>query len=211
MNYFIHNNCDILNYGDIMSDFERKMKEKIKQYSEEKYLENYTKKEFSINEGGADLYLNLNSLDDLFDTRTMDNQIDLNPEVYEFIEKKTSLLNSEIPINFHIVGAKLDSEEQEMIRHLLREHYAIELYLVQKRFNRCKKKITNLILIGLLSFLSYVYINLFTDLTIFVEIFGFLFSFALWEGFDSLIYYYSDIKNERRDITQNLLINVEFD
>jgi len=194
-----------------MDSFNKKMKEKIKQYSNTNYLNGYIKKEFLTEDGDADIFLYLKSRDELFDVRTMDEQIDLNNEIYDFIEKKTSMLESSTPINLHIIGIDLDSKEQGIVKHILKEHYAIELFKVQKKFNKCKFKIFKLISVGLFSFFGYTYFYFRSDFNFFTEVMGFLFSFALWEGFDSLIYYYSDIKNERKDITQNLLINVEFE
>ena len=194
-----------------MDSFEMKMKEKIKQYSNKQYLDGYIKKEYLIDDGDADIFLHLRSRDELFDVRTMDEQIDLNHSIYDFIESKSAMLDSSTPINLHIIGLDLDSKEQGITKHILKEHYAIELFKVQKKFNKCRAKIFKLIATGLLSFFGYAFFFFMTDYTFFTEVMGFLFSFALWEGFDSLIYYYSDIKTERRDITQNLLINVEFE
>ena len=194
-----------------MDSFESKMREEIKQYSNKSYLDGYIKKEYMIEDGDADIFLNLRSRDELFDLRTMDEQIDLNSDIYEFIENKTSMLDSSIPINLHIIGLQLDSKEQGVVKHILKEHYAIELFKVQKKYTKCKIKILKLITVGLLSFFGYSFFFFMNNLSFFTEVMGFLFSFALWEGFDSLIYYYSDVKAERKDVTQNLLINVEFE
>lgn len=194
-----------------MDSFEKKMKEKIKQYSNKKYLDGYMEKEFMIDDGDADIFLHLRNREELFDIRTMDEQIDLNIGIYDYIERKTSMLDSSIPINLHIVGLDLDSEEQGIVKHILKEHYAIELFKVQRKFNKCKAKIFKLIATGILSFVGYTYFFFVNNYSFFTEVMGFLFSFALWEGFDSLIYYYSDVKAERKDVTQNLLINVEFE
>ena len=61
-----------------MESFEHKMKEKIKQYSNKKYLDGYMEKEFMIDDGDADIFLHLRNREELFDIRTMDEQIDLN-------------------------------------------------------------------------------------------------------------------------------------
>ena len=44
----------------------------------------------------------------------------------------------------------------------------------------------------------------------FTEIFAFLFSFSLWEAIDSLIYNLSDTRYEVGNVTQNLLIEIEY-
>lgn len=193
-----------------MNDFKNKMNEKIKLYSNKQYLDGYIKNEFLTDDSDADIYLNIDDKDELFDTWTVGNQVDLESNIYEYIEEKTAMLDNDVQINLHIIGTELTSKEQGVIRHILKEHYAIELYKIQKQFNKYKKKIISLFCIGVLSVIGYLIIYLNTNLDFFLEVFGFIFSFALWEGFDALIYDFSEIKNEREAVTQNLLIDVDF-
>ncbi len=194
-----------------MNGFKKKMKEKIDIYSNKEYLDGYMRDEFMTDDNDADIYLKINEKDELFDSRTIDKQIDLNADIYDYIEDKSSMLDSDVQIELHITGIDLDSHEQGVVRHILKEHYAIELYKVQKEYSRIKRKIFYLIFVGLLSFIMYAFLFFFTDFEFGLEILGFLFSFALWEGFDSMIYDFKEIKKEREDITQNLLTNVVFD
>ena len=194
-----------------MNDFKKKMKEKISMYSNQEYLDGYIRNEYLTDDSDADIYLNLNDRDDLFDSRTSGNQLDLNSDVYDYLEEKTSMLDSDVQIELHISGVDLDSHEQGIVRHILKEHYAIELYKVQKEYKRIRKKIFNLILVGTISFILYAFLFFIEDFEFGLEILGFLFSFALWEGFDSMIYDFKEIKRDREDITQNLLTNVVFD
>ena len=194
-----------------MNDFKNKVKEKIKLYSKDEYLDGYIKNEYLTKDGDADIYLNIESLDDLFDTRTSGNQIELNNDIYEFIENKTSMLENDTIINLHISGANLTSKEQGMVKHIIKEHYAIELYKVQKEFTKYRNKIIGLLIIGILAIVCYFAIYFTKDFNLLLEVFAFIFSFALWEAGDCIIYTLSDIKLEREAITQNLLMNVEFD
>ena len=194
-----------------MREFQKKVKEKIKIYSDDKYLDGYIKSEFLTDDGDDDIYLRINDKNDIFDERTCGDQIDLKKDVYEFIEEKTSMLDNDVQINLHIIGYKFNSKEEGMIRHIFKEHYAIELYKKQRQFKNNKIKIVTLFLTGLLTLLCYLLFYIKTDLLIFVEIFGFIFSFSLWEAFDLLIYDFSDIRYEREAITQNLLMEVSFD
>ena len=194
-----------------MNDFKNKVKEKIKQYSNEQYLDGYIKNEFLTDDGDADIYLNINSKDELFDSRTTGNQLDLCKNVYEFIEEKTSMLENDVQISLHIVGKKISQKDQEMVKHILKEHYAVELYKKHKEYKSHKSKIISLFLVGFISVLCYLLLYLFTDFEFFLEVLGFVFSFALWEAFDLLLYDFSNIKYEREAITQNLLIDVVFE
>lgn len=193
-----------------MNDFYLKMKEKIKQYSDEKYLDGYIKNEFLTNDGDADIFINIDEKYDLFDSWTRGAQTDLEKDIYDYIEEKTSMLGNQVPINLHIIGCEFTPHEQEIIRHLLKEHYAIELYKVQLEYSKLRKKIFSLVLVGLSSFALYTFLYFFKDFTYLVEVFGFLFSFSLWEAMDCFIYTFSDIKEQREAVTQNLLINVDF-
>ena len=193
-----------------MNDFNEKVKEKIKQYSNQEYLDGYIKEEFLTEDGDADIFIYLESKDELFDSRTRGKQRELNSDIYEFIEEKSSMLDNDTKINFHINGIELTSKEQGLVKHLFKERYAIELYKSQNEYLKIKNKIFKLIVLGLTSFLLYIFFFFATDFDFFIEVFGFIFSFALWEGFDAMIYSLSEIKEEREAITQNLLMEIEF-
>ncbi len=193
-----------------MDIFKSKMKEKIKQYSNKQYLDGYIKKEFVTDDGDADIFLNIEDKYDLFDSRTVGEQIDLESDVYDFIDEKTAMLGNNVPINLHIIGYEFTPHEQGIIRHILKEHYAIELYKVQKEYTKYKNKIIGLAIIGIICFILYSFLYFLDNFNYLVEIFGFLFSFSLWEALDCIIYTLSETKEEREAITQNLLINVDF-
>lgn len=194
-----------------MDDFEKKMEEKIALYSNERYLDAYMNHEYMTDDKDADIFLHIEDRNELFDSRTVGRQIELNDSIYDFIDKKTSMLDSNIQIELHITGIQLDSHEQGIVRHILKEHYAIELYKAQKDYVFVRNQMLKLMCIGLASFILYTILFLFTDNEFGVEILGFFFSFALWEGLDSWIYDYHETKKYREDVTQNLLINISFE
>lgn len=193
-----------------MEDFKSKMQEKIKQYSNEQYLDGYIRKEFLTSDNEADLFLNISEKSDLFDTWTVGEQIDLESDVYDYIEKKSSMLGNDVQIKLNITGCEFTAREQGIIKHVLKEHYAIELYKIQKEYMKSKEKLIALFSIGIASFLIYTLLFFFANNEFFTEVFGFLFSFAIWEALDFYIYGFSEIKSEREAITQNLLMKVEF-
>lgn len=193
-----------------MNSFKRKVKEKIKIYSKEKYLDGYIKREFLTDDGTAEIFLNINDKDELFDSYTVGEQKDLRKDIYDFIEEKSSMLGNEIPIRLDIEGTNFTAREQEDIKHILKEHYAIELYKIQKDFFHHRNKTISLIILGILSFILYMFFSYFTNNDYSLIIFSFISSFSLWEAMDSFIYTMSEIRNNREAITQNLLMDVEF-
>ncbi len=194
-----------------MNDFKSTMKEKIKQYSNKEYLDGYIKSEYLTGDGDADIYIKLSNKSQLFDERTINNQLDLNSDIYDFVEEKTSMLDSTVQIQFHILGLNLTKEEKGKVQHIMKEHYAIELYKIQKQYNRYRNEIIKLIIIGILSLFFYGFLSLHTTLEFFMEVFCFIFSFALWQGIENIIYDFKDVRIAREDITQNLLMHVVFD
>ena len=194
-----------------MNDFKKKVKDKIKTYSKKEYLDGYIKNEFLLEDNYADIFLNLSSVDELLDSRTIGDQLDINESIFKYIDDKTSMLENDIKIRLHIIGLNLDSKNQGIVKHIIKEHYAIELYKIQKNYNYYKRKILFLTLFGIFSVLLYLFLYLRTDFLFILEVLGFLFSFSLWEAFDCIIYTFSDIKNEREAACQNLLIDVVFD
>ena len=201
---------DIIYMVTIMNDFKTKMNEKIKEFSNDNYLSGYINNEYTTDDNDADIYLKVREKDDVIDRRTTGNQIELRDEVYDYLEKKTSMLENDIPINFHIIGYDFTSKEQGVIKHLVKEHYSIELYKIQKEFKKTRNKAINLIIIGLVCLFIYLYLVLVLESDVMAEIFVFLFTFSLWEAFHSIIYILSDVKDKRAAITQNLLTNVDF-
>ena len=120
------------------------------------------------------------------------------------------MLENDVKINFHVRCPDVSKKEQEIVRHVIKEHYAIELYKIQKIYTRYRNKAISLIFIGVISFIMYIFLFFQDGFDMFQEIFAFLFSFSLWEGFDSLIYNLSDTRYEVGNVTQNLLLEVVF-
>lgn len=194
-----------------MNNIKNKVHEKIKEYSNEEYLDGYIKNEFLTEDGTANILLKISSINELFDPRTCEKQLDLRQSIYDFVDHKSSMLDNNIELKLNILGIDLESHKKEQIKHLFKEHYAIELYKLQKDYKRYKNRIFKLLLTGLLSLICYSIIALKFNSNLFIEISGFLFSFALWQAFEIIIYNLSDLRKEREAITQKLIMDIIFD
>ena len=193
-----------------MKNIKNEVKGKIREYSNKKYLDGYIKQEFLTTNHDANIYIKLNSKDELFDSRTIENQKDLNSEIYEFLDSKSAILPSDIQLNFYILGLNLNKDEKEEIKHLIKEHYAIELYKKQKEHKRVEMKVFRLLLIGIIFTIIYALTLKYSNYDLFNEILLFIASFSIWEAFDFILYDLIDIKREREVITQKLLIDIYF-
>ena len=59
-------------------------------------------------------------------------------------------------------------------------------------------------------FLLYIIVTRNDHIVFLVNFLSFIFSFALWQGIDTLIYALTDIKKEVGNVTQNLLSEIDF-
>lgn len=193
-----------------MNNIKNKVKEKINEYSNKEYFDGYIKNEFLTEDGDANILLKINNKNELFDSKTCEKQLDLNKKIYDYIDNKSSMLDNNIELKLNITGIDLESHEKEQIKHLFNEHYAIELYKIQKKYSRHKNRVFGLLITGLFFLICYSIIVLAFESKLFVEIFGFLFSFALWQAFEKIIYILSDLRKEREAITQKLIMDVIF-
>lgn len=193
-----------------MKNIKKEVREKIKEYSNKKYLDGYIKQEFLTDNHDANIYIKLNSKDELFDSRTIENQKDLNSNIYEFLDSKSAILSSDIQINFYVLGLSLSNEEKDEVKNLIKEHYAIEFYKKQKEHKRVEIKVFRLLLIGIVFTILYALTLKFSNYDLFNEILLFIASFSIWEAFDFILYDLIDIKREREVITQKLLIDTYF-
>lgn len=193
-----------------MKKFKKRVKDKIKLYSDDNHLENYIIREFSIEDGNAHIHIYLNSVDDLLDPRTKGNQVQLKNEIYEYFEEKSSMLDNDMKITFHINGVPITDKDEDLIKFLFREHYSIELYKSQHSYIEIRNKIIKLLILGIVSFIGYLFIFK-SSSEFFLEVFGFIFSFSLWQAFEAMIYSLKDAKEEREAITQNLLTEIVFE
>ncbi len=193
-----------------MNSIKDRVKEKIKEYSNEEYLDGYIRNEFLADDGNANIILKVNNKEELFNSKTSGNQLDLNPDIYEHLEQKASMLNNDIQLHLRIIGVKLNNRDEEIVRHIINEHYAIELYKIQRSYRRYKLEIIKHIVAGLFFVACYAFIALNFSSKFFIEVFGFLFSFTLWQAFETYMYTLEDIKYKREEITQKLIMDIDF-
>ena len=120
------------------------------------------------------------------------------------------MLDNHIKLHLHSIGIDLESKEQGKIKHIISEHYAIELYKAQKEYQKCRLSIIRALLTGLLFLIIYVTIALRLPSKLFMEIVGFIFTFTLRYSFDKYINTLMNLKDKRESITQKLIMDINF-
>jgi hypothetical protein len=194
-----------------MNNISDKVQEKIKEYSNEEYLDGYIKSEYLTNDGKADILLDIHNINELFDSKTIGNQLDLKKDIYDYIESKTAMLKNDIQLHLRIYRNELTLRDIEKTKHIINEHYAIELYKAQRKYRRYKANLVKQILVGLFFILCYALIAFNFQSKLFIEIFGFLFSFSLWHAMETYLIKIRDVKYKREEITQKLLMEISLD
>ena len=194
-----------------MNNIKKEVRNKIKEYSKESYFNNYVNSEFITTNGDANIFIKLDNKSSLFDDRSIDNQVSLENSVYEYLDDKSSVLNNDVQVNYYILGLNLNNEEKELVKNLFGEHYAIELYKIQKEYKRSRYKILKLLLFGFFALLIYLLLLHSFNIPLLEEVVAFIASLTIWEAFDCYIYDFVDIKKERENITQKLLADIYFD
>ena len=121
------------------------------------------------------------------------------------------MLDNDISLELHFVGLKLSEKEKEKVKHLIKEHYAIELYKTQKEYRRIMGIIISLLLFGFISLFIYSFMFFKDGSKFLIEVFGFMFSLTLWKAVESYIYDISKLKYKRESIAQRLLMDISFE
>ena len=194
-----------------MINIKKEIKEKVIKYLKKEYLDGYINKEYLTDDGDADIFLRLRDKYELFDYRTVDEQLELNKSIYSFVDDKSSMLDNNIQVNLHILGLELNEHDCGKVKHIIKEHYAIELYKIQKKYRNIKNITIMLALFGILMLVSYWLIYVTTKSSFLLEVFGFLFSFSLWKSFENILYIMKDYEYDSECIAQKILMNVELD
>lgn len=65
-----------------MNNIKKEVKKKINEYSKKEYLDKYIENEFLRDNGDANIYIKLNSREELYNSKTIYNQKDLNNDIY---------------------------------------------------------------------------------------------------------------------------------
>lgn len=194
-----------------MNNIKKESNEIIKKYSNKEQLKDYIKKEFLTDDEDAHIYLVIEDRHDLFDKRTVEGQLDIKNDIYSYIDNKAAVLDNSTKLHFHIKGLITSEEDEENVKKIIREHYAIELYKSQREYKLNKYKMVTLILLGIIMLSIYAIVYIWTKSAFLLEVFGFLFSFALWQAFEIFMYNLSDIRFNSESIAQKLLMNIDFE
>ena len=172
-------------------------------------LHRYLDEEYMTEDGVGVIDVRLYDELALYDPLSLGRQRELNPEIYDFIERKANLLPAQVPLRICFHG-RIPPEDQAQIRRLMAEHYAIALQdrMWDQRSNRVK--LTGMVAVGVLFLSMYFFFALREDDGLFLELLSVIGSFALWEAADCFLLERRAIRHDMLDIAQHITQEVVF-
>ncbi len=146
-----------------------------------------------------------------FEPLSSGKQLELNSEIYEYIDKKVK----GIPINYFIklkfINSNLSEDKKQRIKNQIKEHYGLILKErnIKLKFNIIK--ILGLFIFGVLLLAISFALNKSQLGEIVVEILSIIASFSLWEAADFYLFERNQLKFQRLNAGQIAIAEVEFD
>lgn len=173
-------------------------------------LHDYIDQEFMDEDGYAVIDVRLYDGLELYDPLSVGKQRDLNPEIYDFVERKANIIPAQIPLKIRFRGRGIDVPEREEIRRLLAEHYTVIMHDKMWDRRNSSRKLIGLSAVGVAFLSLYFFFALSREDGLFLEILSVIGSFALWEAADCFILERREIYTEMLNTAQYLTQDVEF-
>ncbi len=139
----------------------------------------YIRKEYIGPDGKGRILIRIPEGYEVLDPLTMDQQKELNQEIFDCIDRKSDLIPSAVKLRIEFHGRAFSEEEQDEIRNLVREHYQVEQFERQWDLDANLVQFWKMILIGTL-FLSLYFVLEVSEYEFFTEIISVIGSFSLW-------------------------------
>lgn len=168
----------------------------------------YIKNEYTRDAEGR-LLLNVYLQDDIFDPLSKDKQLELNTDIFSFLDNKIYYIPTKEGIHIHFADSGIPIEQREQIRHCLQEHY----FLILK--DKKEDLLINTITVFCLALLGIVFLGLsFTkalDYPLVNETLSIIGSFSMWEAVDLTILERKILKTELYNACQSADAAISFE
>lgn len=181
-----------------MSKSRERMKELVK-YAEE-----------IVDESGyAVIDVKLPREEELYDPLSMGSNLDLDPAIYDFIDRQANIIPSKVPLKIRMHG-DVDEDKQQEIKRLMHRHYMMRSYDVTWDFAANFRKALFLILFGVAVLSVYFVVTVLLDEPLFAEILSIVGTFSLWEAANAILLDRPSLKRNRDAVEQNISQVIEF-
>jgi len=191
--------------------FRQQMVKKIRQYEDVMpSMEQYLEDEYLDENNNAVIRINAYEGIGWYDPLSIGNQVSLNQDIYDFIDRKAYYIPIRYPIIIQFENVDLNEKEQNHITSLIKEHYT--LILKDKRIDLQFNFITilTLFVLGIILLIVYFTLNTAELGDVFSEILSIAASFALWEAVDYYLLERRKIASERFNAGQLTISEIRF-
>lgn len=189
----------------------REMVKKIRKFENEmQSMDKYFEKEYLDEDNNAVIRINAYEGIEWFDMLSIGEQVTLNQEIYDFIDRKAYYIPIRYPIIIQFENVELNEKEQNQVKRLMKEHYTV--ILNDKRIDLKYNFITilSLFTLGLILLIIYFTINTAKVGDVLSEVLSIAASFALWEAVDYFLLERTDISKERLNAGQLAISEIRF-
>lgn len=173
-------------------------------------MERYLEKEYLDEDNNAVIYVNAYDGIEWFDKLSIGNQVTLNQDIYDFIDRKAYYIPIRYPIIIQFVNVDLNEKEQNQIIRLIKEHYTSILNDKRTDLHFNFITILSLFTLGIILLIIYFTINIAEVGEIISEVLSIAASFALWEAVDYFLLERKDISKERLNAGQLSISEIRF-
>lgn len=185
--------------------------EKLKRYQKVKF-ENYKKvNELKVNDDEAYIVLKIDSLNDIIAPYSMPDHPELKQEFFDIIRKKASIIPFDYPLVLEIHNKTFTSSEKILIRKLIKNYFTLEKINIETELKARKRKYNFFLVLGILSFLSYMALKKFDNIIAVKEMLSFFSSFSIWEWAELILFEQDNLKEQVILNTHLSKIRVVFD
>lgn len=161
------------------------------------------------NNGRAVIDVNIEDKHNIYNPLSYGENLDLNEEIYSFIDSQTNVIPAEIPLVVRFHG-KVDENEQDKIKNIMQQHYTLKSFDILWDVAANMRKMVALCIFGVLVLAAYFYISFTSGNVMFAEILSIIGSFSLWEAADAFLLERPRLRRERRNLEQNIKQSIEF-
>lgn len=160
--------------------------------------------------GRACIDIKLNADTELYDPLSVGENLDLNGDIYAFIDAQANIIPARIPLHIRFCGREVSPQEQENIRQIMRRHYTMRSYDVLWDMAANLRKMICFALFGAAVLAVYLWLAFTSDRPLSAEILSIIGSFSLWEAADAFLIERPRLRREHANIMQNIQQTVEF-
>lgn len=160
-------------------------------------------------DGFAVIDVKLPAEEDLYNPLSTGKNLDLNNDIYDFIDQQANIIPSKIPLKIRFHG-DVDEDKRQEIKNLMHKHYTMRSYDVTWDFAANFRKTLFLTIFGILVLIAYFVVTVVADNPLFAEVLSIVGTFSLWEAANAVLLDRPALKRTRNGIEQNISQTIEF-